>query len=83
MHEWQWILALKVHVCRSTGVPVTRGGYGEGLRRQDDVTGEAGSCKLFGEQRRALVKQSIVLKHRPTRWETESDKHPSRPTVAY
>lgn len=64
MHEWQWILALKVHVCRSTEVPVTRGGYREGLQRQDDVAGEAGSCELFGEQRQALVKQSFVLNHR-------------------
>lgn len=64
MHEWQWILALKVPVCRSTGEPVTRGGYREGLQRQDDATAEAGSRELFGGQRRALVKQSFVLNHR-------------------
>ena len=64
MHEWQWILALKVHVCRSRGVPVTGGGYREGLQRQDDATGEAGSRERSGGQRCALVKQSFVLNHR-------------------
>lgn len=62
-------------------------------RRLQGRAAEAGWCRWWGRVLRALRRAEaspgeteLCIKpqaFRPTRWEMESDKHPSRPTVAY